>query len=179
MDNTITGKLIRRGDQWQLTIEIPRWLADEIERESHEGARWQQIGVGTQGPDKDAPAFYTLALATDVKPFQYTPATPPLFTTDDILAAYRKGGPKNPQIRMFATLPDGAAQIISYHDGVSMARMIDGTHLYFCVVCDGWVMGEPIQQRIDTMDRPLSGRSGLLVRCRRCEHELAFRGAVS
>lgn len=49
---------------------------------------------------------------------------------------------------------------------------------YFCKQCTGYIMGEPEQEREDTIG-PLAGRCGTSYRCKRCGYELGFNGYMS
>jgi hypothetical protein len=52
------------------------------------------------------------------------------------------------------------------------------SYYHFCPDCDGWIPGQAIKRREDTI-RMLSGRRGIVYCCCRCGAEISFFGIIS
>lgn len=196
MGEILIGASLRRvNGRWELRLDLPRWAMDALDQDGNGGyAVWRVSGMGFQGGgDGDSPAHYNIGLESAPAPAD----PPPLIdvTTanaqgtlevdlDDLL--YDHTGKIDDSFKLYAVLPDNAytvAPLGQPFDGVDLAMWSNSTgrgmdYLYYCGTCEGWIDASPGTRTVDDLGL-LSGRRGIVTYCKRCGHELSFRGAVS
>ncbi len=90
--------------------------------------------------------------------------------------------PRDRSLKVHRSLPDGYVKSQSNPEDYLLAINAQGESMYYCDEnCNGWIEGMPNGIPEDTMKplRPLSGRRGESICCRRCGQEIAFNGIIS
>jgi len=86
-----------------------------------------------------------------------------------------KPAPKNLSLLVSQELPDGFVEnyIWSFVRKIRVASNSKDELAYFCdsKVCNGWILGEPMENEEYTI---LSGRNGTAHYCSRCGDEISF-----
>lgn len=86
-----------------------------------------------------------------------------------------KPAPMNMSLPVFLELPDGFVEnyMWSFIKQIRVASNNRYELIYFCDTreCNGWILGEPIENEEYTI---LSGRNGTAYYCLRCGHEISF-----
>ena len=86
-----------------------------------------------------------------------------------------KPAPMDMSLSVSQQLPHGFIEnyIWSFIRQIKVASNSKNEFAYFCHFkeCDGWVLGEPMENEEYTI---LSGRDGTAHYCRRCGHEISF-----
>lgn len=84
--------------------------------------------------------------------------------------------PSDEKIEVLDNLNEEKFGIVDFTDyKVAFSKVRNGPQYYFCPQCNLWIMGEPEEFDEDTL-RGISGRDGVVVNCKKCGYELAFRG---
>jgi hypothetical protein len=86
-----------------------------------------------------------------------------------------KPAPRDMSLPFFQELPKGFVEnyVWSFIRQIRMAANSKYESAYFCYSkeCNGWVLGEPMENEEYTI---LSGRDGIAYYCCRCGHEISF-----